>query len=213
MGRGEQVRERLIEASVRLLAEEGPQALQARRLAREIGTSTMAVYHYFGGVPQLLRGVSNDGFRRLAERLDTVEVTGDPVADLLRQALAYRGFARENPHLYDLMFGLSAPGGHRPQTPETADGEDGWPVAAFGRLVTAAERAIAAGRLDRTEPENVAAQLWSMLHGFVTLELAGHFAHTPEPLTGVLLPLSSSLLRGLGDGPDETASSVRGVLG
>lgn len=200
MGKGEQVRARLIEAAVRLLADEGPQSLQARRLAREIGTSTMAVYHYFGGVPQLLRGVADDGFRRLARRLDTVATTGDPVADLLRQALAYRSFARENPHLHDLMFGLTAPDG-------PAEGEEGWPSVAFGRLVAATERAITAERLDRAEAGDVAAQLWSALHGFVTLELAGRFAHA-DPLADVLVPLAANLLRGLGDEPDQTRTSI-----
>ncbi|MEV4646007.1 TetR/AcrR family transcriptional regulator [Saccharopolyspora sp. NPDC049357] len=203
MGKGEQVRARLIDAAVRLLADEGPQSLQARRLAREIGTSTMSVYHYFGGVPQLLRGVADDGFRRLTNRLDAVATTEDPVADLLRQALAYRGFARESPHLHDLMFGLSAPAAH----PEPADGEAGWPAVAFGRLVGATERAITAERLDRAEAGDVAAQLWSALHGFVTLELADRFAHD-DPLADVLVPLTANLLRGLGDEPDETCTSI-----
>lgn len=207
MGKGEQVRARLIEAAVRLLADEGPQSLQARRLAREIGTSTMAVYHYFGGVPQLLRGVADDGFRRLTGRLDTVATTEDPVADLLRQALAYRGFARENPHLHDLMFGLPTPAGQ----PDPAAEEAGWPAVAFGRLVAATERAITAERLDRAEAGDVAAQLWSALHGFVTLELAGRFAHA-DPLAEVLVPLTANLLRGLGDEPDEIRASIASAL-
>lgn len=201
------MRAQLIEAAVRLLADEGPQSLQARRLAREIGTSTMAVYHYFGGVPQLLRGVAEDGFRRLTRRLDTLPTTEDPVADLLRQALTYRGFARENPHLHDLMFDLSAPAGH----PESAEGEASWPAVAFGRLGAATERAISAERLDRAEASDVAAQLWSAVHGFVTLELAGRFAHA-DPLAEVLVPLAANLLRGLGDEPDEARTSIESAF-
>lgn len=215
-GKGEQVRGRLVEAAVRLLADEGPAALQARRLAREIGTSTMAVYHYFGGMPQLLRAVSDDGFRRLTRRVEEVAATEDPVADLMVTALAYREFARGNPNLYDLMFGLAEPGGHRPE-PQGAvsDDPESWQAAAYGCLVAVAERAIRTGRLNPAEPANVAAQLWSVLHGFVALELAGHFgpAHCEDPLARVFVPLGNSLLLGLGDTAGRLSASSDSAFG
>jgi hypothetical protein len=45
-----------------------------------------------------------------------VPVTDDPIADLAVQALMCRRVARENPHLYDLMFGLSTRATYRPLT-------------------------------------------------------------------------------------------------
>ncbi|HET6795126.1 MAG TPA: helix-turn-helix domain-containing protein, partial [Acidimicrobiales bacterium] len=80
----------LIEAAARLVAEEGPSALSTRRLAAEVGTSTMAVYTWFGGMPQLLRALLREGFRRFGDRLRSVEPTDDPVADLGRLGIAYR---------------------------------------------------------------------------------------------------------------------------
>ena len=151
------MRDRLVEAAVRLLAEQGPAAVQARQLVREVGASTMAVYHYFGGMPQLLAAVIDEGFRRLDARLAAVSATDDPVTDIGRLALAYRAAAQENPHLYDLMFGLSAPGGHRPEQhglPVTS--ESSAPQRAYGHLVDAADRAIRAGRTrtQSTSPHN-----------------------------------------------------------
>ena len=196
------MRERLVRAAVRLLGEEGPAALQARRLAREVDASTMAVYHYFGGMPQLLAAVIEDGFRRLDERLGQLAESDDPVADLARLAAIYRSAARENPHLYDLMFGLSAPGGHRP---DSRGGSPG--VAAYRHLVTAAGRAIDAGRLRRDDAEHVAAQLWSALHGYISLELAGHFDRLDGPAR-VFRPAGINLLIGLGDDPQRAAASA-----
>ena len=57
------VRVRLIEAAARILAEEGPGALTLRRVAAEVGTSTMAVYTHFGGMTELRRAVREQGFR------------------------------------------------------------------------------------------------------------------------------------------------------
>lgn len=212
------VRGRLVQAAVQVLATEGPGAVQARRLTREIGASTMAVYHYFGGMPQLLRAVCDEGFRRLDAHLAAVAITADPITDIARLAFAYRAAARENPHLYDLMFGLAAPGGHRPEPlldqdrTDDSTGEPNPASAAYGHLVAAAGRAIHGGRIHPNEPEHVAAQLWSMLHGFVALELADHFSHLADAPRQVLVPLGLNLLIGLGADP-ETAlrSGVRAL--
>jgi AcrR family transcriptional regulator len=101
---GPDIRALLIDAAVGLLAAEGPAAVQARRLAREVGASTMAVYHYFCGMPQLLAAVVEDGFRRLDTRLAAVPASQNPIFDVIQLALAYRETARHNPHLYDLRF-------------------------------------------------------------------------------------------------------------
>ena len=197
---------RLVAAGVRLLAEQGPGAVQTRRLAREVGASTTAVYHYFGSMPQLLAAMIDEGFRRLDVRLAAVPVTDDPVTDIGRLALAYRSAARENPHLYDLMFGLSAPGGHRPQERDpAATSESG--RRAYAHLAGAVSRAIHAGRIRDRDPNPVAAQFWSTLHGYVTLELAGHLDHL-DGLRQVFIPLSIHLLIGLGDSPERAAHSA-----
>ena len=205
------IREQLVDAAVRLLTEEGPAAVQARRVAREIGASTMAVYHYFGGMPDLLRAVVEDGFRQLDAHLAAVPDTEDPVADICVLALAYRAAAHENPHLYDLMFGLSAPGGQRPaaiEPPPAAETTEG----AYAHLVSAAARATAAGRIRTDDPTIAAAQLWSLLHGYVTLELSGHFHHLDDSVTRVLVPMGTNLLVGLGDTPERAARSARSAL-
>jgi AcrR family transcriptional regulator len=214
------VRSRLVEAAVRLLAEDGPGAIQARRLAKEIGASTMAVYHHFGGMPELLAAVSDEGFRRLGARLEAVPETDDAVTDLCRRGLAYRAAAQDNRHLYDLMFGLSAPGGYRPlnrdTTPSDTIGEaldSASPVgqAAFAHLVNSCARAIESGRIHGEDPMHAASQLWSILHGYVTLELAGHFGQL-DGLTEVFFPLSINVLIGLGDARERATYSAMDAL-
>jgi len=198
------VRTRLLEAAARLLADEGPRALTTRRLASEVGASTMVVYHHFGGMPELVHAVIAEGFARLAERMAAVPRTDDPVTDLGRLALAYRANARANPHLYAVMFGGVPPGGQAPPAAEpVASG------AAFGVPAEAAARAMDAGRLRRDDPEHVSAQVWSAVHGLVMLELAGQLAGRAE---SVLISLLVNLSVGLGDAPDAAARSLRAAL-
>ncbi|MGH8570384.1 MAG: helix-turn-helix domain-containing protein, partial [Gammaproteobacteria bacterium] len=60
----ERVRLALIEAAARVLARDGPDALTTRRLASEVGTSTMALYTHFGGMDDLRRAVRLEWFER-----------------------------------------------------------------------------------------------------------------------------------------------------
>src|SRR4029450_11225697 len=101
------VPERVVQATTRLLAEHGPSAIKARTVASASGPSPMAAYHPFGGIAELIRAVADRGFTELGRAFSQVPVTEDPVADLFAMALMTRRIARENPHLYDLMFGLS----------------------------------------------------------------------------------------------------------
>src|ERR1700739_3522448 len=110
------VAERLIPGTISLLPEHGPSAVKARTVTSAAGVSTMVLYHHFGGVPELVRAVIEHGFGELERAFSQVLVTDDPIADLAVQALMCRRVARENPHLYDLMFGLSTRATYRPLT-------------------------------------------------------------------------------------------------
>ena len=105
------VRRRLLEEAARILGEEGPSALSVRRLATGAGTSTMAVYTYFGAMSAVVDAVATEGFRRLIDHVDAVATTADPLDDLRRMAVAYRDNALENRHLYGVMFGAVHVGG------------------------------------------------------------------------------------------------------
>jgi hypothetical protein len=48
------------------------------------------------------------------------------------------------------------------------------------------------------DPDLVAAQLWSTLHGFIMHELGGYFATLAEPASEVLVPMCVNLIDGLG---------------
>lgn len=200
---------RLVEATIRLLAEEGPSAIKARTVATATGLSTMVVYSHFGGIPELLNAVIDEGFRRLTEVFCEVPVTDDPVADLCFMSLETRQFARENPHLYDLMFGLSMRATYRPiQDSGTTWG--GRSVAfhyPYGRVVAACARLVESRRVGDHDPAILAGQLWSMVHGFVTLELSDHFLQFEDPAQSILLPLGTHLVIGLGDDPVRARTS------
>lgn len=195
-------RERLLHAALRLLASDGPEALQARKLAAEVGASTMAVYTHFGGMPELVEAIVREGFVRFGARLGAIPATDDPVADVFRAGIAYREFALEQPHLYRLMFGIAMPGtlrGPKDLTTERTPTEMPEGQAAFEYLISGVTRMMDAGRIRTGDPAHIAAQIWSALHGYVLLDIAGFFGTAERGVDYVLGPLALNLFVGLGD--------------
>lgn len=156
------IRAALIDAAARLLATGGTDALTTRALASAVGTSTMAVYTYFAGMAELRHEVRKEGFARLAGYLEAVGTTEDPVADVAALGGAYISNALANPHLYRFMF---------VEPPIDDDPHVG--MGTFERIVDAVGAAVASGRFAKADPVQLATQLWVMVHGLVTLHLAG----------------------------------------
>lgn len=188
-----QIRSALIDVAARLLVEEGPAALTTRRLATEIGTSTMAVYTHFSGMEQLRHELVAEGFRRLAARLDLVDLTDDPVADVAVMGVAYFTNAVSNPDLYRLMFSA-----------EKAHKDSEISLGTFDRLVAGVSRAIEAGRF-KGDAVQLATHLWVMTHGIVTLEIAGVL---PEEGLKIFADMGLNLFLSFGDEPDAARRSA-----
>ena len=156
------VRLALIEAAAHIIATEGVAALTLRRVADDVGTSTMAVYTHFGGMPELRRAVRREGFARLAARLLTIARTKDPVADLGVLGLAYYANATDNPELYRVMF--------MEQPIDDVEAGIGWDT--FDSLVAGVRRCLDAGRFAPADERDLATQLWALAHGMASLRLA-----------------------------------------
>ena len=98
-------REALLDAAEALLAAGGPDVVSVRSVADEIGESTRAVYSVFGSKSGLMGALAARGFQRLADLVNGLLVTDDPLADLAAAGPhAFRVFALASPHLFRLTF-------------------------------------------------------------------------------------------------------------
>lgn len=196
------VAERLLDAAARVLADEGRTAITARRLAAEIGASTMAVYTHFGSMDDVLARLWRRGFARFGAALDAPPGTDDPVADWMRQGWAYRRFALDNHHLYRIMFG-----GVVQVSPDDPD-DRAAAAATFTSLLDRLQRCIDAGRL--TIPDlTVAGQVvWGAVHGRVMIELDGYDRVMGQDPVAVYAECMRRLAIGFGDDPAATERSL-----
>ena len=82
----EQTRAALRTAAERLVAEGGPAALSVRAVADAAGTTTRAVYTLFGSKDGLLLdAVAQGAFEFLADGIEALPETDDPVYDMHRR--------------------------------------------------------------------------------------------------------------------------------
>ncbi len=185
-----QMRDEVKAAALRQLAAGGPQALSVNAIAKELGVSGPALYRYFAGRDDLLTELIVDAYADLARAL-----AGAPSF-----AAAYRAWALAQPHRYRLLFAAPLPG---------YDAHDERLVAASQEPMNLLLRALPPGP---PPPPALAAQLagwaahrgvpdadpavamravelWSRVHGLVSLEIEGNFASMgldPGPLYDAL---------------------------
>jgi AcrR family transcriptional regulator len=162
------VRRGLLELAARLLADEGPQALTLRTLAKRANCSTKVVYTLFGGKNGLSEGLKVEGFARLRFAVERERRRHrDPVSALLPVMMTYRGFALAQRSLFRVMFGNAlpehVPTDHSRQQARLA-------LGAVEAAVAEASAALGEGTKDVRE---AAVRLWAAVHGPVTLELEG----------------------------------------
>jgi AcrR family transcriptional regulator len=193
------IRQALIEVGARLLAEEGPEALTTRRIASEVGVSTMAIYTHFEGRDDLRRAVRLEWFTRLSERLAEVPRTTDPVADLAAQGWAYFFSAIENEH----MFRATVRDPFDDPLVATRMAE------AFQVLVDSVQRCVDEGRLSSGGAFPRALQILMMGNGVLVTSLGGFI--TIDDAIGYFYEMAWSLLTTFGDDPEAArASLIRG---
>jgi AcrR family transcriptional regulator len=184
------LRVRLLEQAVRTLSEDGPEGLRLRKLAADVGTSTTAVYSLFGGKPGLLDALFDEAFARFGRRLSEIEITGDPLADVIALGLAYRANALAEPHFYQVMFGPLG-GALTPSAESRARAE-----STFLPLVDAVRRAVDAGQLRDADPTLIATTMWATIHGLVSLELRALL----PPDAGDAAEIYRQTMRAMGEG-------------
>jgi len=162
-GQGERLRDDIIEAASRLLADPAAPPLTLRAVAREVGVAATSVYLHFDSIDTLTLATVNHLFAELIARQEALTET-DPVQRVLAGALVYCEFGLAAPGHYQLMFATPLP------LPDyTPEHFPGWP--AFQQLI---ERVAASLGADRDDPRAffTAQLIWQQLHGIVSLRIS-----------------------------------------
>ena len=139
-------------------------------MARRSGVSPAAPAHHFGDAAGLLTAVATLAFDGLTAALEAGNARGrdDPVARMREQGVGYVGFALRYPGRFGLMF-----------RPDIAKDEalEARALATFAVLESGVRDLYGVPAATPLGPVqwNALLSLWSIVHGFAHLALAGKF--------------------------------------
>jgi AcrR family transcriptional regulator len=165
----EETRAALRAAAERIVADGGAGAFSVRAVAKEVGTSTRAVYSLFGSKEGLLvDALAQGAFEFLADGIAELGETEDRVADLVAVGvLVFRRLVLEHPGLYRVAFQRVVPGFRA--GPEVTVARQ----RAFDQLLARVRRLAAAGLLGQKPVQEAAVEFNAMLEGLANAELRG----------------------------------------
>ena len=155
------LREKVIKAAVKYVAENGPDGLSFRQIAADAGVSHQAPYHHFGDRAGIFAAISEEGFRFLAESIEASTTLGTAA-----MCEAY------------VHFALAHKGHFRVMMRNDLCSLEDYPTALIqaDRAFNALRNEVTAilGEVSHEDDANAhTAYMWSVAHGLATLLLDG----------------------------------------
>jgi AcrR family transcriptional regulator len=187
------LREALIEAAERAMANKGLAGLKTRDLAEEIGIANGGVYNLVEDVDELILRVGSRTLARLDASLSLAEISGPPTPreTLVRIATAYCDFAAENLELWRALFE------HRMQPGKAVPD---WAISEQMDLFRHIYRPLAVLFPQRSPAQLgvTARSLFSAVHGMVALGLEQKLIAVPlDALRSEVALLTRAMIDGL----------------
>ncbi len=106
----ENIKKSILDAALSIAKSGGWQAVTIRKIAEAIEYTTSIVYEHFENKDDLLRAITNEGFRELYKLFEKIlSENTDPAGQLLQLSLMNWDFALANKELYQLMFTMERP--------------------------------------------------------------------------------------------------------
>ncbi|MFE6509168.1 WHG domain-containing protein [Nocardioides sp. NPDC057767] len=178
MGRPGLNRTAVIAAAADLADELGFDAVTISVLARHLGIKSPTLYSHITGATDLRTAVTAYVLNELADTTTAAMSAGESRDLLIAYANAIRDFAHRSPGRYDATTRQRippAPGAE--SAPPSVDDA----IAAGRRNADLALAVVRSYGVAETNQTYAVRLMSSLIHGYVTLELAGSFAHSEPP--------------------------------
>ena len=157
----------ILDAAQQIIAERGTEGLSMREIAQRIEYSPSGLYEYFRGKDEIIQGLCDEGFDRLAERIRyRIATEHTPIQRLIASGVAYLEFATQHREQYMLMFNTIS---DMHLSLEEIGGN-----SAYGLLKQTVQECIDAHEFKVHEhygQEEISYQLWALMHGIAMLRL------------------------------------------
>jgi AcrR family transcriptional regulator len=181
----QEIRKMILDASMKLFAEQGFENVSIRKIADLIEYSPTTVYLYFKDKNEILFNLHEIGFQKMADYNAEMWTIKNPLVRLHKMGENYIRFGLENPQYYDLMFILNAPM-EALETMKNCDWKSGDVV--LGRLKETLAESMEQGLVVKGDVDAMAMTIWSTVHGLVSLAIRNRFQKlvTPEQMVPMM---------------------------
>ncbi|MFM8722831.1 MAG: TetR/AcrR family transcriptional regulator [Acidimicrobiaceae bacterium] len=160
------LREKVIKAAVKYVADNGSDGLSFRQIAADAGVSHQAPYHHFGDRSAIFGEIALEGFRKFAAVMGAPARADEDSENCVRLCERYVDFAIANKGHFRVMFRADLCQMH--ESPETEKAADD----AFATLLDAVSEMVGdSASLDEIRVQATA--MWSLAHGLATLIIDG----------------------------------------
>jgi AcrR family transcriptional regulator len=189
----------VVQAAADLLDECTGAELKLADLAARLGVRVPSLYNHIEGADDLRAAIARFGTEELGRKLAHAAIGRSGEDALWAIADAYRAFAKARPGIYPLTLRAPSP-------------DDVARIAASDAIIEVIKRVLEPFGLTDDETIHVIRGLRSLLHGFVSLELAGGFG-LPFDVDVSFRRLISAFLTGLRKNANEATTIGGGELG
>jgi AcrR family transcriptional regulator len=192
------LRRALLDATLRLVAENGPEGFTLRAAAKLAGVSDAAPYHHFEDKEALLAAVAEEGFRDLHAELEraAAEHPSSPRDSARAMGTAYVLFAATHPSHFRVMVSRTL--AHHARFSSLAESA----TLAFKLVRDTLMSSLSSEEAARAPPEQLIYGAWALVHGLAFLAIDGHLgAASYDAVT--LRPLVDGVLRMFGEARGE----------
>lgn len=160
------LRDRVIKAAVKYIADSGPDGLSFRQIAADAGVSHQAPYHHFGDRSAIFTEIAREGFQKFTEVMSSPARRDEDSNLSVRMCERYVDFALTNKGYFRVMFRSDLC--QMDESPETQRAAD----EAFDTLLVAVGEILgSSASIDEIRVQATA--MWSVAHGLATLLIDG----------------------------------------
>ncbi|EPG72439.1 WHG domain protein [Leptospira fainei serovar Hurstbridge str. BUT 6] len=155
----------LLDASIRILKEEGYKALSLRKAAMLAGVSQSAPYRHYNDLESLYADIAEEGFKLLSERQRKIQskYRTNPLLLFREAGVSYVEFALEHQDLFRIMYGNQIESHLKYESLVRMEDDS------FRIIVEIIQACETAGIIKTPSIEKSAIAAWTMVHGIAVL--------------------------------------------
>ncbi len=165
---GKSLKERIIDASRKVLLSDGYRNFSLRKIAREIGVSATSIYLHFENKDDLVHSLMEKAIERLNTQLEAqIDSEEDPITKLEALAHEYVDFALNHPREYQVIYLISSDEMTRYPKEKFRKARRGYEI-----VISVFEQGVESGLIAEEKPRIAAYTFWAQLHGVMSVVLS-----------------------------------------